>query len=273
MSAWARLAGSVATSGGSQNFLGAPWVPLLLRSTPKPFRTKTALWLLSLSPHYFFSSDRLAEHDRLRRSRERLVQDLLAPYVGGHNVVLDYGCGPGYMAVALARRAQMVEGVDISRGVLACAQWLNGGANIIYETLDAASFRRQPVDLAYSFAVVQHLTDKSFRRALSLLRLRLRPGGMLLLHFAPPTDRWRTEPQWRADTSIKGVAKLRLGLNCFGRTDSDMERLVAGAGLSVLRIEPIAGKTAVDDEIANQRWLVASMPLAHPSNGTTRTCE
>jgi hypothetical protein len=37
-----------------------------------------------------------------------------------------------------------------------------------------------------------------------------------------------------------------------------MEKLVTEAGFSVLRIEPLVGKTEVNDDISRQHWLVAS---------------
>jgi SAM-dependent methyltransferase len=253
-----RVAVGAITSGGSQNFLGARWVPALLRWTPSRIRTDVALLLLSLSPHYFFDKDRRAEAERNRKSRETLVRDLLVPFLDQHAVALDYGCGPGWMAAAVAPRIKFLEAVDISRGVLACAQVLNGAPNIIYETPEEASGRSELVDLVYSFAVVQHLTDETFRAVLSLVRLRLRPGGTLLIHFTPPTAGWRTEAQWRGDTSIKGRAKLRFAMNCFARGMDDVESLVAEAGFSEIRIEPLAAKTDVEDDISRQYWLVAS---------------
>lgn len=49
--------------------------------------------------------------------------------------------------------------VDISLGVLACAEVLNAAPNITYETPADATRRTDIVDLAYSCAVVQHLMD------------------------------------------------------------------------------------------------------------------
>jgi hypothetical protein len=110
----------------------------------------------------------------------------------------------------------------------------------------------------YSFAVARDLTDDTLRRVLSVVRLRLRPGGTLLLHFVLPVDAWRTEAQWRSDSSVKGRVRLRYGLNCFVRAASDMGKLVTEAGFTVLRIEALAGHIDVHDDIPQQHWLVAS---------------
>jgi len=221
-------------------------------------RTSLVLHLLSLSPHYFFTSDLHAEDARNRTSREGLTGQLLAEFLNPDTVALDYGCGPGYMAAAVARRVRLVEAVDISRGVLACAGVLNAASNITYETPEEARDRPELVDLAYSFAVVQHLSDETFREVLSMLRRRIRPDGLLVLHFALPIDGWRTEDQLKADSSMQGRAKLRFGLNCFGRGVDHVATMVTDAGFSLVRIESLAGKTDADSDIAAQHWLVAS---------------
>jgi predicted TPR repeat methyltransferase len=253
-----RVAAGAIAAGGRQNFLGAPWVSAIVRATPAHLRPQVALFLLSLSPHYFFATDRHAEAERNRKSREALVSDLLDPFLDGTVVAMDYGCGAGYMAAAVSRRVMRLEAVDISRGVLACAEALNGADNLIYETPNEASRRREHVDLIYSFAVVQHLSDETFRSVMSLFRRRLRPGGTLALHFVEPGDGWRTEAEWRADTSFKGRAKLRFALNCFGRESREVEFLVTEAGFSHATTEPLASKTDADPDLSRQHWLLAS---------------
>ncbi|MCW2638585.1 MAG: putative S-adenosyl-L-methionine-dependent methyltransferase [Dactylosporangium sp.] len=253
-----RVAAGAVTSAGSQNFLGAQWVSAVPRLVPPAIREQTALLLLSISPHYFYGGDRMAEAERARTTREVLVRDLLDPFLDRDTVALDFGCGPGYMAAAVARLVREVEAVDVSPGVLACARVLNGAPNISYETPDQAGRRNTPVDVVYSFAVVQHLTDTAFGAALALIRRRLRPGGTLILHFAAPVDGWRSEAQWRADSSVSGRAKLRFGLNCFGRSAAAMESMVVRAGFAHVRIEPLTGRTSADDDIARQHWLLAS---------------
>jgi 2-polyprenyl-3-methyl-5-hydroxy-6-metoxy-1,4-benzoquinol methylase len=221
MSKLARGAGNIlvyrATWGGSQNFLGARWVERVVEKAPDLVRERVALRLLSLSPHYFYDRDLQAESDRNRKSRLILADELIGPHLTPGARVLDYGCGPGYLAAAVSRQAARVDAVDISRGVLACARVLNGRSNITYQTPDEFGARGSRVDLAYSFAVVQHLRAAAVERALRLLAEALRPGD-LLLHFAMPGEVWRTEAQWLADGSLAGRARLRYGLNCFGRS-------------------------------------------------------
>ncbi|HEV2125522.1 MAG TPA: methyltransferase domain-containing protein [Chloroflexota bacterium] len=253
-----RVAAGFAASNGPQNFLGAPWAEHVLRLAPSPFRERIALRVLSLSPHYFYDSDRQAEAERNRTTREGLVRDVLLHYLDSTAIALDYGCGPGYMAAAVAAHVRQVEAVDVSRGVLACARVLNGLPNIAYETPDEAARRKEPVDIAYSFAVVQHLTDSAFRGVLTMLRRRVRTGGTLLIHFPVADEEWRTEGQWRADSSVRGRAKMRFGLNCFGRSEAEMARLVTQAGFRNTRTQPLAELTSADPDVSRQRLLVAS---------------
>jgi SAM-dependent methyltransferase len=254
---------SRATWGGSQNFLGAKWIEHLVENSPTKVREHVALRLLSLSPHYFYDRNIRTEAERNRRSRQALVDILIAPYLKQSVRVLDYGCGPGYMAHAVAESADHVYAVDISRGVLACAKALNGRQNVTFLTPAEIHQEMEMVDLAYSFAVVQHLRTEILLGMLALIAARLRPDGVLLLHFAVPSrEGWRTEEEWTADKSIGGRAKLRYGLNCFGRSADEMEVLVSGCGFTDVVVrslsESISGRG--DDDILHQHWLTARRP-------------
>src|SRR6202012_5227673 len=203
----ARDAGNVlmyrATWGGSQNFLGARWVERFVENAPAATREQVALRFLSLSPHSFYDRDVHAEDTRNRKSRQSLADQLIAPHLPPESRVLDYGCGPGYLAAAVAGTAAHVSAVDISRGVLACARAINGRPNITFTTPDEFRATGEQVDLAYSFAVIQHLRTEVLQDVLGRLAAAVRPGGAVLLHFAvPDQEQWRTEEQWRADDSL-----------------------------------------------------------------------
>ncbi len=249
-----------ATEGGSQNFLGARWVEHVVDKSPASIREGVALRLLSLSPHYFYDRDIRAEAERNRRSRQALTDILIAPHLTSATQVLDYGCGPGYMARAVADRVNHVYALDISGGVLACAKVLNGRPNIIYLKPDEFRKSAKSADLAYSFAVVQHLGTDRLTRMLDLLAAAIRRNGLLLLHFAVPSQgSYRTEADWTTDRSVVGRARLRYGLNCFGRTIDEMEALVRRSGFTDVVVRSLAGTITVpgDDDITRQHWLTA----------------
>jgi len=258
----ARAAGSVlvcrATWGGSQNFLGARWVERIVDGAPTRFRELIALRLLALSPHYFYARDVCAEAARNRRSRQVLAETLIAPHLTPDARALDYGCGPGYLAAAVARHAAHVDAVDISRGVLACARVLNGGSNITYRTPEQFRARAGLVDVAYSFAVVQHLRTGVLEQMLDQLAAAVRPGGVLLLHFATVENGYKTEAECLADGSFVGRVRLRYGLNCFARTPAEMTALLTRHGFTDAVVRPLNAVIAIpDDDIPDQQLLIA----------------
>ncbi len=258
----ARDAGSVlisrATWGGSQNFLGARWVEQVIDRVPERSREPVALRFLALSPHYFYARDVRAEDARNRRSRRVLAQTLVAPHLTPDARVLDYGCGPGYLAAAVAEQAAHVDAVDISRGVLACARTLNGRPNITYRTPEEFRASGDQVDVAYSFAMVQHLRAGVLEQVLSALAAAVRPGGTLLLHFATAENGYRTEAQWLADSSAAGRVRLRYGLNCFARTPAEMTALLDRHGFADVEVRSLSTVLDLpDDDIPHQQLLTA----------------
>jgi SAM-dependent methyltransferase len=258
--------------GGSQNFLGARWVERVVDHAPAAARERVALRFLSLSPHYFYDRDLAAESARNRRSRQALADELVGPHLTAGSRVLDYGCGPGYLAAAVAGKAAHVAAVDISRGVLACARALNSRPNVTYQTPDEFCSRGETVDLAYSFAVVQHLRTDVLNRALALLAAAVRPGGTLLLHFAEAGNGWRTEDQWLADDSLAGRARLHYGLNCFGRSAAEMVDLATRAGFVEAVAGSLTGSLAIPGEdIAEQHLLTARRALVSSQNAVAIT--
>ena len=158
---------------GQQAFLDASWVRLMLAATPSSHRKQLAIRILGLSPHYFVEQWTTAyardaprrdvlcsEARRLRESRRELVEQFVVPLLGQEPVVLELGCGPGFMVAELAPRVRRVVGVDVSRGALACARVLHDGPNVTYVRVAGdriAGVSSGSVDLITSFAVIQHV--------------------------------------------------------------------------------------------------------------------
>jgi len=189
-----------ATWGGSQNFLGARWVERVVDGVPESVRERIALRFLALSPHYFYDRDLAAEARRNRRSRQIRADEVVVPHLAPDARVLDYGCGPGYLAAAVADQAAHVSAVDISRGVLACARVLNGRPNVTYQTPEQFRAGGGLVDLAYSFAVVQHLRTAVLEQMMVVLAAAVRPSPAVALPGLafPVASAKLLEPYWRA---------------------------------------------------------------------------
>jgi ubiquinone/menaquinone biosynthesis C-methylase UbiE len=148
--------------GSSQCFIGARWIVTILRVTPKKYKRSMALFFISRSPHYFYRviNDEYSnlslisflekEFTRNKDSREKIKDILLTQYLKPNQTVIDYGCGPGFMAHEVSSSVGKVIAIDISIGVLECARIINNQANI--EQMN--SIEDKSVDFIYSFAVI-----------------------------------------------------------------------------------------------------------------------
>lgn len=258
---------------GEQNFLGARWVQTVLKHAPPAKRREYALKILSLSPHYFLDADQPQYKDlskgeyvedafqRARISREKIYDQILKERLSADDVVLDYGCGPGFLARVLAEHVKHVYAVDISPGALACARILNDASNLEYLVADTHGFAAAPndgLDAVVSIAMVQHVSDEVLDLVLENCRQKLRPGGQLIMHVHLLEDGWKSEEEWKADKSVRGKVKLKYGLHCFGRTRDEYVSKAAIYGFEKCNIQPIAEIVSEDfDDICSEHLLTA----------------
>jgi SAM-dependent methyltransferase len=255
----------------SQTFIGAKWIGWLLRACPARWQHGLALRVLAWSPHYFYRdineeyqsisySDFLQrEFRRNQKSRQKIRDQILKPFLSDRLTALDYGCGPGFLAAAVAEKVAKVTAVDVSLGVIECARVINSAENLQYlQTGELSTIEDGCIDLAYSFAVIQHVTDVIFRLILSNAHRTLKPGGKLVLHVVLEEDGWKAQSDWEADSSLKGKIKLEYGLNCFSRSKHQVLNLVGEAGYSDMDITPISKLCTDDfDDICTQHLLTA----------------
>lgn len=253
--------------------MGAKWVGAFLKKVSKSKKRIWALRLLSMSPHYFIfpdapeyrgmSKDEYLEaaFEAVTESRENISQNLLKAQLNKNYKVLDYGCGPGFLAKAASPFVEKIYAIDISAGAIACAKILNSAENIEYLVADEAGLKMIPdktVDAIYSYAVVQHLTNESLGLVLENCHRILKPDGKLLLHIQLIDEIWQTEKDWKKDTSIKSKIKYNYGLHCFGRTEEEYIENVSKHGFSDVKIEQFEGFAAqYDEELKSQRLLIA----------------
>jgi 2-polyprenyl-3-methyl-5-hydroxy-6-metoxy-1,4-benzoquinol methylase len=133
---------------------------------------------------------------------------LLHRYAVQGRRVLDYGCGDGVLAVALARRGATVVGFDVSRAAIAQAARFGAGTTGLALTTsepDGAAF-----DLVFCTEVLEHVeNDAAFAARLAALA---RPGGLVI--GTTPVGRAFWDPDHR---HIYDVARLRALFEPLGR--------------------------------------------------------
>jgi cyclopropane fatty-acyl-phospholipid synthase-like methyltransferase len=226
----------------SQTFLDAKWIKSLLKSTPKKYKKTVALNVLALSPHYFLYSEEMktrksfliSEYKRNLSSRQLLFKHVISKYISPQSVVMDYGCGPGFLARIVAQRTKKVYAIDISDGVLLCADTINHRDNINYLNVfkkQTDSIPDNSVDLIYSFAVLQHVSANLVDDIFSLFYKKLKENGKLLVQVQLQAQGWKTEKEWTDDHSVSGKLKYEYGLHAFSNTISFYEEKMEKNGL------------------------------------------
>jgi SAM-dependent methyltransferase len=100
---------------------------------------------------------------------------------------LDFGCGVGRVALALAGRCGSVLGVDVSPSMLQVAERLReerGTGNLSYARVDdSLSGLGGPFDFIHSYIVFQHIPSRRGLRILRALLGTLKAGGACALQF------------------------------------------------------------------------------------------
>ncbi len=268
---------TVTTMGNKpQDFIGSKWVVTLLKAAPQSTKRALALRILSMSPHYFYrdmSPDYAqlplqefleAEYTRNKITRQKIYCSILKDHLNESDLVLDYGCGPGFLAKEVANFVRRVYACDISQGVLECAKIINGAENIEYITADANGLNivaDSSLDVVYSFAVIQHVTDQILEEILETSFSKLKSGGRLIFHVQLEDPEWRSEGEWMADTSWTGRVRRRYGLQCFARTSDFCRDTISRYGFRNIAISSIADMVNHRfDDICSQHLLTATKP-------------
>jgi len=201
---------------------------------------------------------------RNQTSRAELIDKLVSPYLPPEARIVDFGCGPGFLAKAASLHVREVIAYDISDGVLACAEILNGAKNISYRIAPqgpVAPEELQSVDLIYSFAVIQHVSDAVFLSILKTCYDLLKPSGTIVFHIVVDDASWKSEVEWRADRSLYGRLKLNLGLHCFGRKLNDITNRFENNGFSIKDSFVIGDRfTIKDKDLARQHLFIIQKP-------------
>jgi SAM-dependent methyltransferase len=152
------------------------------------------------------------------RNTRALMADLLAPWLGAAQRILDAGCGPGGNGAWLAGYGDVV-GVDLSDDALRFVRARRATTLPLKGSIDHLPFADASFDVAVSITVLTCVPDDG--RALRELGRVLRPGGAVLL-FEPAFP----SLQRAHDVTVHSIHRYR---------KRDLGALVAAAGLRVRR--------------------------------------
>jgi SAM-dependent methyltransferase len=137
------------------------------------------------------------------------------PFLTGNDVVLDFGCGGGYMLAALDCGARY--GVEINPAARKEAERCIN----VYPEIE-----QLPRDVAFDVVISHHALEHVDHplEVLQKLRARLKPSGRIV--FVVPSEEWRKEEHYRADDINQHLytwTPLLLG-NLFSRAGYHVER-------------------------------------------------
>ena len=185
-----------------------------------------------------FVSHTLAQVEPLR---ERLAT-FLAP-LRGDELVLDAGCGPGTLALALAPLVGAVAGVDLVPELLAEAR-KHAPLNATFHEGDATAlaFEDGAFDLACSRRTIHHVGRPEL--AVSELARVTKLGGRVLVddQIAPPDPLQAFE--------LDRFERRRDPSHNRTLSDGDLRDLFAANGLALLRSQHFTQRRELDDFLA-----------------------
>lgn len=141
-------------------------------------------------------------------------------------VVADLGCGTGRTSAAVAPFVRQVIAVDASDEMLAAARHRLGAVDNVevrQGALESLPIADGSVDLALLVLVLHHVGDPA--AVLKEARRVLAPGGRLIVIDMQPHDREEYRGQ--------------MGHVWLGFSESQIGRLLAGAGFSATRVVPL----------------------------------
>jgi SAM-dependent methyltransferase len=154
---------------------------------------------------------------------------------GGDCIVLDFGCGAGRLASALAERAAHVIGIDISEPMLRTAQEvvppsLRDRVSLMASSSPGLPLRAASVDIVYTSLVLQHMPSHLALGYVREFMRVLKPGGYALIQIAE-----------QPDSSVKGWAFRVLPPWAYGALQRILLRYPAP-----MRMEPLQPQAVQD---------------------------
>lgn len=270
-SLFTRIQQFVLASSKDHAFLDRPYFGLVMALTPKRWKRPLANYLLALSPHYFlpnWEKKYPADWPHARKVaanqqeglayRRKIVNELIVPNAAPDARMLDFGCGPGVIAIMAAAHVGKVLAVDVSRGVIAISRALEHPANVefVANRKDDLSFiAAGSLDLVFSFVVLQHLTPDQVRSFLGEFYRVLKPGGRAVLQI-----KLRGPNQPRHDPGVGGWLHRRTMLRMVFYTRPEMQKLLKKNGFRDFTITNLRDHEGFEQELDNGQIIIANKP-------------
>lgn len=145
------------------------------------------------------------------------------PFINPQMTLLDIGCGPGAVTVALAGRVKRTIGIDIEPDAIERARRLASASNttsmeFIGADMTALPFGNDAFDAVFAHGVLYHLDAATLTRTLGEARRVLRPGGVIGIRDSDTGgDILHPESKGLRNT-------LDLWMKWYGHADSDSVR-------------------------------------------------
>lgn len=114
---------------------------------------------------------------------DRALLHAFAEQIGALGAVCDVGCGPGHVAAFLAALGLAVEGIDLSRGMIAQARQRFPALAFRQEDMRSLSAPDTTFGGITAFYSIIHLAPSELVATFQEWRRVLRPGGLLLVAF------------------------------------------------------------------------------------------
>ncbi len=115
------------------------------------------------------------------------IPEIPLPHGNGEHL-LDIGCNFGRWTISAARKGYKPVGIDPSLGAVLAAKDLCSQMNIdaFFVVADARylPFKNNTFDFAFSYSVLQHLSEDDVKSALRSVAKTVRPGGVVKIQMA-----------------------------------------------------------------------------------------
>lgn len=179
--------------------------------------------------------DTFAENEGIKKTQAKR-DEKLRNYLKSSDVVLDYGCGTGTIAIENAGRVKEIHGIDFSGKMIEIAQIKAALSNI--ENVDFTKsiifddrLKEESYDVVLAWGILHLVDDRP--DVIKRIRELLKPGGLMIS---------ATECMAEKKSSIASLISLMMKLRIFPLmikffTVSDLEDSITNADLQIVETE------------------------------------